>query len=631
MKRILLFALVVGFVVNSFAQNRVATPKHFRDIIAKDVRATAETMNHSNQDIIPGNYKSALMTPEEADMGTTWYDLQSNTSMQNRIHYYNDGTIGGAWIFGEEHATGFGDRGTGYNYFDGNAWGPAPTARIEGDRTGWPAYAPLGENGEIIVAHYSGAAIDGLAISIRTDKGTGEWTMTDFFGPAGHEGLLWPRMATGGVDNSVIHMIPLTKPVGNGGAIYEGIDGAVLYCRSSDGGATWDIENELLDEINADYFTHVSGDTYEIQARGDVVAFIVGDSWTDVVLMKSTNGGDDWEKTVIWENPYDLFDPANPIATDTFYCFDGSKHLAIDMDGKVHVAFGINRSLCDGSWPASWFPLVDGLGYWNEDRPTFSNDINALNPYDNAPYTELVEDYSLIGWWQDVNGNGEWDILGMPVGLYYVSPSGQPTIVVDDNNQVFVIWAGLTETFNNGLQDYRHLWGRSSPNGGEWWGSFVDLTGDLVHIFDECVFPNVSQNSDDFLYLNYQRDTEPGLHVRGDEDPAGENKITFMKIDKNEFGVGIEDKPAILDIDVAQNQPNPFNGTSTVYVNLRKASELSLDVTNMMGQVVYTIDAGKATAGLNQMTIDGSQLSSGVYFYTVKAGEAVVTKKMIVE
>jgi hypothetical protein len=58
-------------------------------------------------------------------------------------------------------------------------------------------------------------------------------------------------MATGGVDNSVIHMIPLTRPTGNGGNIYEGMDGAVLYCRSSDGGATWDPENLLLDDINS--------------------------------------------------------------------------------------------------------------------------------------------------------------------------------------------------------------------------------------------------------------------------------------------------------------------------------------------------------------------------------------------
>ena len=589
-------------------------------------KAITGTTNYDNLNAIPANHKSAMLTPEEAVMGTTWYDLQSNTSMQNRIHYYDDGTIGGVFTFGLS-APSYTERGTGYNYFDGTSWGPLPTERLEGDRTGWPAYAPWGENGEISLAHFSEGTYDGLVYSMRPEKGTGDWTFLEVFGPTGWEGMLWPRMATGGVDNTVIHQIPITRPVGNGGTIYEGIDGAILYSRSSDGGATWDIENELLDGLTSDDFAAISGDTYEIQARGDVVAFTVGDAWTDFVLMKSTNGGDDWEKTVIWENPYPLWTSG---VTDTFYCADGAKHLAIDMNGKVHVAFGINRALSDDGTAQSWFPLVDGLGYWNEDRPTFSNDVDALNPYDDAPYTELVEDYSLVGWAQDINGNGEWDILG-EVGLYYVGTSSQPTIMIDDNNQIFIIWAGITETFNNGLQDYRHLWGRSSPNGGDWWGGFVDLTGDLVHIFDECVFPNVSQNSDDYLYLNYQLDNEPGLSVRGDEDPPGENKIQFMKVSKEEFSVGIEDKPAIRDIDVAQNQPNPFNGTSTVYVNLNKESNLSLDVTNMMGQVVYSINAGQTSAGLNKLEIDGSQLSSGVYFYTVTAGKSVVTKKMIVE
>ncbi|MEZ5197856.1 MAG: hypothetical protein R2764_16160 [Bacteroidales bacterium] len=64
------------------------------------------------------------------------------------------------------------------------------------------------------------------------------------------------------------------------------------------------------------------------------------------------------------------------------------------MNGKVHVAFGINRALSDGT-DLLWFPYVDGIGYWNEDMPTFSNSLNALNPYGEEG-TELIEDYNLI-------------------------------------------------------------------------------------------------------------------------------------------------------------------------------------------------------------------------------------------
>ena len=98
---------------------------------------------------------SSYLDPEEEIIGNSFYDLQSNGACQNRIYYYPDGTIGAVWTFGLDFP-GFTDRGTGYNYFDGNTWNDWPEERIESDRTGWPSYAPLGENGEIVFSHSSG-------------------------------------------------------------------------------------------------------------------------------------------------------------------------------------------------------------------------------------------------------------------------------------------------------------------------------------------------------------------------------------------------------------------------------------------------------------------------------------------
>ena len=54
-------------------------------------------------------------------------------------------------------------------------------------------------------------------------------------------------------------------------------------------------------------------------------------------------------------------------------------------------------------------------------------------------------------------------------------------------------------------------------------------------------------------------------------------------------------------------------------------------VTNPAGQNVYKTFIKKAKPGMNKLTIDANGLTPGIYFYTVKAGEAFVTKKMIVE
>jgi len=631
MKRILLLTFVMGFVLSSFAQ-RATVSQDMRTVKAKQIKTTLETNNFSHEVIT--STVSDLVDPDEEFVGTTYYDLQTNSSMQNRIYIYGDGTMGTIYTFGLEFP-GFSDRGTGYNYFDGSSWGSFSTERIEGDRTGWPAYAPWGENGEIIVSHYSGAATAGLAISRRTDKGsTDEWTLLDFHSPEPDAEYLWPRMTTGGINNSVMHVVAITMPAANGGISYEDLDGAILYSRSEDGGDTWSIEHELFNEMSSEFYTHFNGDTYDVQADGDNVAILYGDSWTDMGLMKSTDGGDTWTQTIIWEHPYQMFDPAAPIVTNMFYCADGSHSLDFDQSGKVHVVFGINAATCDGTWPGSWYPGVGGIGYWNEDRATFSGDTMALCPYSDCEYSELVEDYSLIGWTQDLNGNDTIDVEdALDLATYYLGFSSMPQIHIDDQNQMFVVYSSITESYTGGLanQTFRHLWCRTSPNG-EWWGSFTDLTSSLAHVYHECVWPSIAAYSDENIYLTYQFDEEPGMHVRGDEDPASENTITFMAVNKEEIWTSVEENTIpIFDYDVAQNYPNPFTRTSIVKVNVRQSTPLTLEVVNMMGQQVYTVDAGIANPGMNQITIDGSKLTTGVYFYTVRAGETTITKKMIVE
>ena len=50
-----------------------------------------------------------------------------------------------------------------------------------------------------------------------------------------------------------------------------------------------------------------------------------------------------------------------------------------------------------------------------------------------------------------------------------------------------------------------------------------------------------------------------------------------------------------------------------------------------MGQNVFKVNAGVVQPGMNKITIDATELTPGIYFYTVKAGDSSVTKKMIVE
>ena len=625
MKKLVLLSLVMSICFLGFSQKRAQINKSLRNI-SKTMVYVSPTDEVVDMTVAPNPYVSNYKDLAGEDViGTTFYDLQSNTSLSNRIHVYPDGTIGAVWTRGIE-ASAFDDRGTGYNFYDGSAWGPMPTARIESVRTGWPSYAPWGVNGELVVSH---GPVDGLVLATCPDKGTGSWTESRIVGPEDHEDLLWPRVITSGTDHNTIHCIALTTPSGNGGTPYLGQDGALIYNRSTDGGASWDIENVVLDGLGPDYYTKVSADDYVwAEPNGGAIAFLISSKWyNDMFMMKSTDNGDNWEKTIIWEHPYPFYD-WDVTVTDTFYCVDNSASITLDAEGVAHVTFGITRvNHPEVGNTYSLYFLTDGIGYWNETMEPFSNNLNALNPYGH-PESELVDDYNLIGWTQDVNGNGELDFITFDHEFFqtYRTPgvSTMTTIATDDHGRVFIAFSSTTETYDNTICNYKHVWIRTRALDGTW-GDFDDINVDINHIFDECIYPVIGQNIDGSAYILYQADYDPGTALDGDHGYV-ENRMIVANYDLN---VGINENEFSA-ASVSQNFPNPFTNTSIVSVNLTKAADLSLEVFNLTGQKVYEVSNGHSNAGTHNLVINAENLSSGVYFYTVNAGNNAVTKKMIV-
>ncbi len=78
-----------------------------------------------------------------------------------------------------------------------------------------------------------------------------------------------------------------------------------------------------------------------------------------------------------------------------------------------------------------------------------------------------------------------------------------------------------------------------------------------------------------------------------------------------------------------QNYPNPFNPTTKIQFDLPKDSKVSINVYNIRGQRVREVVNDFKQAGSYEVTFDGSELASGVYFYHIQAGEFVQTKRML--
>ncbi|MCX6271406.1 MAG: T9SS type A sorting domain-containing protein, partial [Bacteroidetes bacterium] len=551
-------------------------------------------------------YVMKAATPNEALIGNTKYDLQSNASMQNRIWLWDDATLSATWTMGFDNPD-FPDRGTGYNYYDGSAWGDAPTARIENTRTGWPMIAKFGASGELIVTHNG---TSGLEITTRPQKGTGSWTQALFTGPTAAPELSWPRVVTNGPNKNTIHLFAVTTPVVNGGVLYNGQDAALVYSRSQDGGLTWDIKNVSMPETGIDYYLGLGGDTYSFaEPKGDTLALVVGDKWFDTFLLKSNDNGTTWTKTMIYQYPIPFYDEGSTIINDTIWVNDATMSVQLDKNGMANVFFGLmrvnNPDTTDSEF--NYWPFTDGIAYWKEGMPAFTN----LNT------DTLYEQGHLVGWVQDVNGNDTVYDEMKPMPKYAFSLTSMPALTIDKQGDFYLLMSSEMEDHNNDLQNFRHILARRMDHATGEWGDFFDLDDNLIHNFHECIFPSISPTSDNFIHYVYQADDEPGLAVQGDEDPYNDNFIYYGKVYKPGF-VGINEQPSLVNA-ISQNFPNPCIGKTQVNVSLNKAAELSMVVTDMLGNTVLRINKGAVAQGIHTFTLNVAHLTAGIYFYTVMA------------
>jgi len=628
MKKFFLFCLIGMFSISLFAQERIPVgkelmkrskirEKHYvRDVVSPIIQNNAAPRVQK-----PRLFKNSRFT--EMEVMQTKYDLQSNKAIANRLYAWPDGTLAAVETMGNQDP-GFNDRGTGYNYFDGSQWGAMPNARLETEWAGWPSIAPWGETGEINIAHLS----EGMGISRRPVKGEGEWEHFTHMGPPEVPWLSWVRAVASGENNEYFHYFVNTYDP------YEGQAQAMLYCRSTDGGETLDIDHHLFEEIGISHYNEIGADVYAMDSRGSTIVFLVGNAWMDLVMLKSEDNGENWEKIIIWEHPYPNFDWNTTVMNpnDTLWAPDGSLSIVLDSEEKAHVVFGLSFV---AHWEAgttySYFYMADGIGYWNEN-------MGQIEEADDPHYT-LSPDYleqngMLVGWSQDVNGNGVLDLDELDVMVYpSIGLSTMPTIAIDNNDVIMIAYASTTEGFDNTINYYKHIWARYSPDKGESWSDFVDLDADFIHILDECIYPTLATHAwDAKFHLIYSIDNYPGLN----QDPGGAvhdpqtNTIWHVYFDDV---VGIFDQETELTIDAPEVliSPNPCTNFAELVFDLDNQNDATLEVFNVAGQNVIAPQSLYLVKGSNKINLDVSEFETGIYFAVVKVANKTLTGKIIVE
>ena len=80
---------------------------------------------------------------------------------------------------------------------------------------------------------------------------------------------------------------------------------------------------------------------------------------------------------------------------------------------------------------------------------------------------------------------------------------------------------------------------------------------------------------------------------------------------------------------LSQNYPNPFNSITNIQYQLPASSEVLLTIYNIRGQEVLRLVESDQPAGYHQITWNAANVASGMYFYRLRAGNFVQTRKMI--
>jgi len=107
-----------------------------------------------------------------------------------------------------------------------------------------------------------------------------------------------------------------------------------------------------------------------------------------------------------------------------------------------------------------------------------------------------------------------------------------------------------------------------------------------------------------------------------------DNALTWFGTSKTS-SVPAEDYGIVQKYNLSQNYPNPFNPETQISYSIAKAGLVKLAIYNVLGQKVADLVDEHKEANSYKVTFDASDLTSGLYFYRLEAGDYSKTMKMM--
>lgn len=380
--------------------------------------------------------------------------------------------------------------------------------------------------------------------------------------------------------------------------------------KTSNGGENWIIiksDSGIGNYTNCQFINNTTGFVSALDAR----------------LFKTSDGGNNW---ILLNNPNS---------------FTGYQDISVLSESEVWMCFddpftgGVYRTTNRGiNWENKYPPQLSNgptriyminsrIGFiskGNESRDYLKKTTNSGNNWidvvSGGGWEEMIFKDSLKGYKTlynsldcfkgTTNGGLNWDTI------IYAS-KGNPNLAIIDfdivnDSIIFGVYYDGYFTFPNG--QHRYVIYKTTNNGINWGFQIPDTS--IRSIYNFVDFPDSIHGWSYSSRFN-------GVHT-----VTGGDTITYPLTD-----ISNNNSQLPFNFILNQNFPNPFNPNTIISYELRVTSFVKLKIFTIQGKEIRTLINQKQGAGEYKIEFDAHELSSGVYFYRLEAGDFVQTKRMV--
>ena len=125
------------------------------------------------------------------------------------------------------------------------------------------------------------------------------------------------------------------------------------------------------------------------------------------------------------------------------------------------------------------------------------------------------------------------------------------------------------------------------------------------------------------------RDYNDQLHLRWNSNEQRIARVVALTGSADPNPIISDNMAGVLQYYLDQNYPNPFNPSTKIHWSMASPGKVLIVVYDILGRKIMTLVNDERPAGDYEVVFDGSDLSTGIYFYTINAGSFIKTRKMM--